>query len=110
MRRRSVRRHHRTTGEPGQGVDGPLLCPVTTKPAPKPAARRAICVVAAAKRLWCKRMNSSGADGPSNPQRAETRLVTAGRDPKAQKGFVNPAVFHGSTVLYPTADDLHAHR
>src|SRR5260370_2101014 len=49
-------------------------------------------------------------DGPSNPQKAETRLVTAGRDTKAQKGFVNPAVFHGSTVLYPTAGDLHAHR
>jgi cystathionine beta-lyase len=55
-------------------------------------------------------MKSSGADGTSGPQRAETRLVTAGRDPKAQKGFVNPAVFHGSTVLYPTAEDLHAHR
>ncbi len=36
--------------------------------------------------------------------------MTAGRDPAAQKGFVNPAVFHGSTVLYPTAEDLHAHR
>jgi cystathionine beta-lyase len=36
--------------------------------------------------------------------------VTAGRDPTVQKGFVNPAVFHGSTVLYPTAEDLHAHR
>src|SRR3954447_11345262 len=48
-------------------------------------------------------------DGP-DPQRTETRLVTAGRDTKAQKGFVNPAVFHGSTVLYPTAEDLHAHR
>lgn len=44
------------------------------------------------------------------PQHAETRLVTSGRDTKAQKGFVNPAVFHGSTVLYPTAEDLHAHR
>jgi cysteine-S-conjugate beta-lyase len=42
--------------------------------------------------------------------KAETRLVTAGRDPKAQHGFVNPPVVHGSTVLYPTADDLHAHR
>jgi cystathionine beta-lyase len=40
----------------------------------------------------------------------ETRLVTAGRDTAAQKGFVNPPVFHGSTVLYPTAADLHAHR
>src|SRR6266403_5052636 len=55
-------------------------------------------------------MNSSRADESSNPQQVETRLVTAGRDAKAQKGFVNPAVFHGSTVLYPTADDLHAHR
>jgi cystathionine beta-lyase len=55
-------------------------------------------------------MNSSGADDPSIQQQAETRLVTAGRDPKAQKGFVNPAVFHGSTVLYPSAEDLHAHR
>ena len=37
-------------------------------------------------------------------------MVTAGRDTEAQKGFVNPPVVHGSTVLYPTADDLHAHR
>ncbi len=55
-------------------------------------------------------MSSSKDDGPSSPQRAETTLVTAGRDTKAQKGFVNPAVVHGSTVLYPTAEDLHAHR
>ncbi len=55
-------------------------------------------------------MKSPGPDGKPTQQQAETRLVTAGRDPKAQKGFVNPAVFHGSTVLYPTADDLHAHR
>ncbi|WP_316192337.1 MULTISPECIES: cystathionine beta-lyase [unclassified Bradyrhizobium] len=43
-------------------------------------------------------------------QQVETRLVTAGRNPDAQYGFVNPPVVHGSTVLYPTADDLHAHR
>ena len=55
-------------------------------------------------------MNSSGDDGPSSPQKIETTLVTAGRDTKAQKGFVNPPVVHGSTVLYPTAEDLHAHR
>ncbi|MGQ0682681.1 cystathionine beta-lyase [Bradyrhizobium sp.] len=55
-------------------------------------------------------MKSSGADGKPTSQRTETRLVTAGRDRDAQKGFVNPAVFHGSTVLYPTAEDLHAHR
>ena len=48
--------------------------------------------------------------GNQGPYKAETTLVTAGRDTKAQKGFVNPPVVHGSTVLYPTADDLHAHR
>ena len=55
-------------------------------------------------------MNCSKNDGQSNPQKAETTLVTAGRDNNAQKGFVNPPVVRGSTVLYPTADDLHAHR
>jgi cysteine-S-conjugate beta-lyase len=55
-------------------------------------------------------MDPSHGSGTSDPQKAETRLVTAGRDTKAQKGFVNPPVVHGSTVLYPTAADLHAHR
>jgi cysteine-S-conjugate beta-lyase len=55
-------------------------------------------------------MNSSKDDGESKPLKPETTLVTAGRDTKAQKGFVNPPVVHGSTVLYPTAEDLHAHR
>ena len=53
---------------------------------------------------------SSGDDEGTMPMKTETALVTAGRDTKAQKGFVNPPVVHGSTVLYPTADDLHAHR
>ena len=39
-----------------------------------------------------------------------TSLVTAGRDPQANFGFVNPPVYHASTVLYPTAEDLAAHR
>lgn len=39
-----------------------------------------------------------------------TELVTSGRDTVAQKGFVNPPIVRGSTVLYPTAEDLHAHR
>jgi cystathionine beta-lyase len=55
-------------------------------------------------------MNSPGNNQRSKPLEAETTLVTAGRDTQAQKGFVNPPVVHGSTVLYPTADDLHAHR
>jgi len=36
--------------------------------------------------------------------------VTGGRDPQAQFGFVNPPVYHASTVLYPTAEDQVAHR
>ena len=55
-------------------------------------------------------MSFSGNNGATDPQKVETNLVTAGRDTKAQRGFVNPPVVHGSTVLYPTAADLHAHR
>ena len=54
-------------------------------------------------------MSSVNDTGSGNPLEAETTLVTAGRDTRAQKGFVNPPVVHGSTVLYPTAADLHAH-
>lgn len=36
----------------------------------------------------------------------ETHLVLAGRD-YAEHGFVNPAVYHGSTVLFPNAQALH---
>jgi cysteine-S-conjugate beta-lyase len=41
---------------------------------------------------------------------ADTRLVVGGRDPSAYHGFVNPPVYHASTVLYPSAEDLIAHR
>ena len=54
-------------------------------------------------------MDSPHGSGKSSPYKPETRLATAGRDTRAQKGFVNPPVVHGSTVLYPTAADLHAH-
>ena len=47
---------------------------------------------------------------PKNPLKPETRLVNAGRDPQGQHGFVNPPVYHASTVLYPTAEDQVAHR
>ena len=36
----------------------------------------------------------------------ETRLVAAGRE-YSEHGFVNPAVYHASTVLFPTAQALH---
>jgi cystathionine beta-lyase len=40
----------------------------------------------------------------------QTLLVTAGRDAAEYHGFVNPPVYHASTVLYPNAADLVAHR
>jgi cysteine-S-conjugate beta-lyase len=47
---------------------------------------------------------------PPTTLKPETQLVTAGRDTQGQYGFVNPAVYHASTVLYPTAEDQVAHR
>jgi cystathionine beta-lyase len=47
---------------------------------------------------------------PPTSLKPETRLAIAGRDTKGQHGFVNPAVYHASTVLYPTAEDQVAHR
>ena len=44
------------------------------------------------------------------PIKPATRLVTSGRDPQAYHGFVNPPVYHASTLLYPTAEDQVAHR
>ncbi|WP_406853615.1 cystathionine beta-lyase [Alsobacter sp. KACC 23698] len=37
---------------------------------------------------------------------SRTRLVHAGRDPSEQFGFVNTPIYRGSTVLYPTFDDI----
>jgi cysteine-S-conjugate beta-lyase len=48
---------------------------------------------------------------PSHPvAKTATRLVNGGRDPFAHHGFVNPPVYHASTVLYRTAEDFLAHR
>jgi cystathionine beta-lyase len=46
---------------------------------------------------------------PKGPIKNDTRLVTSGRDPQAYHGFVNPPVYHASTLLYPTAEDQVAH-
>jgi cystathionine beta-lyase len=35
-----------------------------------------------------------------------TRLVHAGRDPAEQHGFLNTPIYRGSTVLFPSTDDL----
>jgi len=55
-------------------------------------------------------MNDKGKDAPPRARRAATTLVTAGREPKSYHGFVNPPVYHASTVLYPSAEDFLAHR
>ena len=48
---------------------------------------------------------------PSRPPlKPSTRLVVGGRDPAAYHGFVNPPVYHASTVLYPSAEDFLARR
>jgi cysteine-S-conjugate beta-lyase len=44
------------------------------------------------------------------PGRTATRLVSGGRDPFAYHGFINPPVYHASTMLYRTAEDYLAHR
>ncbi|MBB4041706.1 cystathionine beta-lyase [Microvirga flocculans] len=45
---------------------------------------------------------------PPKPQNVSerTRLVHAGREPFEQHGFVNTPIYRGSTVLYPSTDDL----
>jgi cystathionine beta-lyase len=40
----------------------------------------------------------------------ETQVVLAGRDPFAHHGFVNTPIWRGSTVLYPTMEELQARR
>src|SRR6478752_3474645 len=47
---------------------------------------------------------------PKGPIKSDTRLVTAGRDPQSYHGFVNPPVYHASTLLYPTAAEQVSHR
>jgi cystathionine beta-lyase len=56
-----------------------------------------------------KRMNDKSKDTP-RPRQPDTKLVSGGRDPMSYHGFVNPPVYHASTVLYPSAEDFLAHR
>ncbi len=55
-------------------------------------------------------MNDGSKNGRSLARHPDTRVVTAGRDPASYHGFVNPPVYHASTVLYPSAEDYVAHR
>ncbi len=45
-------------------------------------------------------------DPTSSPRKPATDVVHSGRDPAQQHGFVNPPVYRGSTVLFPTLEKL----
>jgi cystathionine beta-lyase len=49
---------------------------------------------------------SSDKKKPAKPLRPATTVVHSGRDPHACFGFVNPPVYRGSTVLFPTVEKL----
>ncbi len=57
-----------------------------------------------------QKANIDGDRHGENPLKPETRLVTGGRDPFSQHGFVNTPVYRGSTVLYRNAEDFLARR
>src|SRR5215213_1325011 len=53
-----------------------------------------------------KRISADGNGGGAGekPLKDATRLVTAGRVPAEQHGFVNTPIYRGSTVLYPNVE------
>jgi len=55
-------------------------------------------------------MKEGKKDGRAPARHNDTRVINAGRDPASYYGFVNPPVYHASTVLYPSAEDFVAHR
>ena len=55
-------------------------------------------------------MNDKSDKSPIPQHHGDTRVVTAGRERGAYYGFVNPPVYHASTVLYPSAEDFAARR
>src|ERR1700733_387788 len=69
-------------------------------------------------RILCKVASTAGKDSmakstdgkPHDSHKSATRLVNGGRDPFEHHGFINPPVYHASTVVYRTAEDFAAHR
>jgi cystathionine beta-lyase len=55
-------------------------------------------------------MTKDTGEQTAHQAKAATRLVAGGRDPFAHHGFVNPPVYHASTVLYRTVEDYLAQR
>src|SRR5205807_9739684 len=81
----------RTIAQQGQGVDGQ-------------AARRGKCPWQGLAQMNRIPENESGGGSAAKPLQPATRLVTAGRVPSEQYGFVNTPIYRGSTVLYPTTE------
>src|SRR5882724_3058642 len=50
--------------------------------------------------------DQGGGGSAGKPLTVATRLVTGGRDPFAQHGFVNTPIYRGSTVLYRNTEDF----
>ncbi len=55
-------------------------------------------------------MTSKTAGERNRHHRVATQLTNGGRDPFAHHGYVNPPVYHASTLLYPSAEQYIAHR
>src|SRR5215468_547583 len=75
------------------------------------APRRGAGCIGARGNAEKRAMTKKTEGGPTHPPvKSATRLVAGGRDATANHGFVNPPVYHASTVLYPTAEDFLARR
>ncbi|MGZ3410512.1 MAG: cystathionine beta-lyase [Xanthobacteraceae bacterium] len=55
-------------------------------------------------------MSKAPTEGSQSRLKTDTKLSVGGRDPFAHHGYVNPPVYHASTLLYPSAEDYLAHR
>jgi cystathionine beta-lyase len=99
-----ARRHLRTIARQGQGLTQAHDAEVMAASAP----RRALCMRQNTQETTA--MEEGKKNGPKPARRPETTVVTGGRDPASYHGFVNPPVYHASTVLYPSAEDYVAHR
>ena len=95
----------RSTVSPSHGLRRDDLTPPCLSP--NSAARQSIERRLPPPRKEETKMAAHSGKGTKN-YKARTRVVVAGRDPAAQHGFVNMPAFRGSTVLYPTMDDLDA--
>jgi cystathionine beta-lyase len=89
-----VESHLRTPREPGQGV-------AATAPGAENAQSGEDFIA----------MSKAEGGAPAIPQnKPDTKVTLGGRNPFAHHGYVNPPVYHASTLLYRTAEDYLDHR